>query len=99
MQSYTDQWNDLSKQTINQQEKVYFIDVNKKLSEGQYQHQKKNNILKESKTDLNSIENKKLENIVEYDSKDTKNDFLSSDDKRFVPPWAIKVLLDGDMYL
>lgn len=80
MQSYTDQWNDLSKQTINQQEKVYFIDVNKKLSEGQYYHQKKNNILKESKTDLNSIENKKLENIVEFDSKDTKNDFLSSDD-------------------
>lgn len=80
MQVYTDQWNNLSKQTINQQEKVYFVDVNKKLSEGQYYHREKKNILNESKTDLDSIENKKLKDIVESNSSDAKNQFLSSDD-------------------
>lgn len=78
MQDYTNKWNKIARQVTLEENKVYFIDINKQLSMGQYVNLPKEDLVKKSETDLDKKSSKQLENILS-DTKE-KNDYLSEDD-------------------
>ncbi|MDL1929950.1 lipase [Ligilactobacillus salivarius] len=61
-----------------EENKVYFIDINKQLSMGQYVNLPKEDLVKKSETDLDKKSGKQLENILSNTKE--KNDYLSEDD-------------------
>ena len=78
MQQYTDEWNEVTKDTIANEAKIYFVDVNKQLSEGQYYGRSKATLQKNATTDLNDVADSKLEQLLSDDKE--KNDYLSDED-------------------
>ena len=78
IQQYTDEWNEVAKDTIANEAKIYFVDVNKQLSEGQYYGRSKATLQKNATTDLNEVADSKLEQLLSDDKE--KNDYLSDED-------------------
>lgn len=78
LQEYTDQWNNVAHNQVQQLNSTYFVDVDHQMSEGQYYGKSKKELKKEANLDLSNTDNKKLEKLLS-DNKE-KNNFLSSDD-------------------
>lgn len=78
LQKYTDEWNEVAKKTGQGFKKVYFVDINHQLSEGQYLHRSKKSLKNSTTIDLGKVSQQKAEDLL-TDAKE-KNDFLSSQD-------------------
>lgn len=78
IQQYTDEWNKVSKKVIASDSKIYFVDINKQLSEGQYYGKSKSSLKNSTTTDLNNVSDGKLETMLS--DTEEKNDYLSSED-------------------
>lgn len=78
LQKYTNQWNKLAQKVAGNTSKVYFVDINQQLSQGQYLHQSKEQLKATTAVDLTKVSSEKLEEILSNQKE--KNNYLSSDD-------------------
>lgn len=78
IQKYTTEWNEVTKAVLNDERPTYFVNVEAKLSEGQYYGRSKETLLKSSTADLADLSDKQLEKVLTNDQE--KNDYLSPAD-------------------
>ncbi|MCP9327850.1 SGNH/GDSL hydrolase family protein [Liquorilactobacillus satsumensis] len=77
LQQYTTEWNKVTVATAAQQSRVYPINIEKKLSEGQYLG-KTQQLKKTTLTDLNTVNTTRLDKILQNQKE--KNNYLSAAD-------------------
>lgn len=100
MQQYTDEWNEVAKDTLAKNDNMYFVDVNKQMSEGQYYGKSKKQLKKNTEIDLNDTSEAKLEQVLSQDKE--KNDYLSDEDNfhpnnkgyRYITSQLYKVMVE-----
>lgn len=78
IQKYTTEWNEVTKETLSSDKLAYFVNVEAKLSEGQYYGHSKETLLKNSTVDLADLSDTQLEKVLTNDQE--KNNYLSSAD-------------------
>lgn len=75
---YTADWNDIALEQAENDGNIYFVDINDRLSQGQYLNKDQTQLKKESQLDLNKTSSTKVEKMLA--DEEEKNDYLSSDD-------------------
>lgn len=78
LQKYTDCWVNLTQKTVTKQSRVYFVNVNQRLSQGQYLGKNQQMLRKQSRTNLEHLSNQEIERTL--NDHHEKNDYLSSND-------------------
>lgn len=78
LQKYTNSWVSLTQKTVTKHSRVYFVNVNQRLSQGQYLGKNQTELRKQSKTNLENLSNQEVEE--ELKNHREKNDYLSSND-------------------
>lgn len=78
LQKYTDQWVNVTEQAIKSQQRVYFVNVNQRLSQGQYLGKNQTALKKQSKLNLENLSSQEVEQTL--NDHHEKNDYLSSND-------------------
>lgn len=78
LQKYTDQWVELTQKTVTAQPRVYFVNVNQRLSQGQYLGKNQTELKKQSKMNLESLSSQEIEQTLSDHHE--KNAYLSSND-------------------
>lgn len=74
---YTNVWNNVTKQVVGQTKDAYFVNIDQKMSTGQYYHKTKQ-LKKSSVTDITVLNNKDLTHVL--DNQKEKNGYLSPAD-------------------
>lgn len=78
LQKYTNSWVELTQKTLTKYSRVYFVDVNQRLSQGQYLGKNQADLRKQSQMNLEHLSSQEVEE--ELKSYREKNDYLSSND-------------------
>ncbi|KRL01215.1 SGNH/GDSL hydrolase family protein [Liquorilactobacillus capillatus] len=77
MQKYTAQWNTLVSQTVAKDKKIYMVNVERRLSEGQY-YDHGSKLKQTTVTDYNNLSGEKLTQVL--NNQKEKNNYLSATD-------------------
>lgn len=78
MQKYTDEWSDIARRHAEQDERMEYVDVCARLSEGQYYGHSKKKLMAGANSNLADLSNRKLETSL--NDKSERNDYLSEKD-------------------
>ena len=78
LQKYTGQWVELTKKTVTAQPRVYFVNVNQRLSQGQYLGKNQTELKKQSKMNLENLSSQEVEQTL--NDHHEKNEYLSPND-------------------
>nr|WP_321314511.1 SGNH/GDSL hydrolase family protein [uncultured Ligilactobacillus sp.] len=78
LQKYTDEWVDVTKKVVKQNRKMYFVNVNQQLSQGQYLNKDQTELKKQSKLNLEKLSGSQVEKQLENQKE--INDYLSDND-------------------
>lgn len=78
LQKFTDQWVDVTQEVVDQHSNMYFVNVNQRLSQGQFLNRNQDELKKKSKMNLQNLSSSEIEKTLN-DNKEI-NDYLSSND-------------------
>lgn len=78
LQKYTNQWVEDTQKTVSKEKKVYFVNVNERLSQGQYLGKNQDKLKEESQLNLEKLSSSEVEKTLNNDKE--KNNYLSSND-------------------
>lgn len=78
LQKYTNQWVELTQKTVTAQPRVYFVNVNQRLSQGQYLGKNQTKLKQQSKMNLENLSSQEVDQTL--NDHHEKNSYLSSND-------------------